>query len=55
MFRPLLEVGFEGEIGTGFGPTLEFYSTLSLALQKYSLNLWQGRPVTGRILPLNFF
>jgi hypothetical protein len=31
------------EVGTGFGPTLEFYSTLSRALQKNSLNLWDGK------------
>jgi hypothetical protein len=30
------------EVGTGFGPTLEFYSTLSRALQKYSLRIWDG-------------
>lgn len=31
------------EVGTGFGPTLEFYSTLSRALQKNSLGLWDGK------------
>uniref|UniRef100_A0A914M452 E3 ubiquitin-protein ligase n=1 Tax=Meloidogyne incognita TaxID=6306 RepID=A0A914M452_MELIC len=40
--KAMLEVGFEGEVGTGFGPTLEFYSTLSRALQKSSLGLWDG-------------
>lgn len=42
--RAMLEVGFDGEVGTGFGPTLEFYSTLSRELQKYSLKLWSGAP-----------
>jgi E3 ubiquitin-protein ligase TRIP12 len=41
--KAMLEVGFEGEVGTGFGPTLEFYSTLSRALQKYSLRIWDGK------------
>jgi E3 ubiquitin-protein ligase TRIP12 len=41
--KAMLEVGFEGEVGTGFGPTLEFYSTLSRALQKGSLRLWDGK------------
>ncbi|KAL3109775.1 hypothetical protein niasHT_012992 [Heterodera trifolii] len=40
--KAMLEVGFHGEVGTGFGPTLEFYSTLSRALQKSSLRLWDG-------------
>lgn len=37
-----LEVNFDGEIGTGFGPTLEFYSTISKEIQKHSLNMWNG-------------
>lgn len=39
----MLEVGFDGEVGTGFGPTLEFYSTLSKEIQKFSLKLWHGK------------
>jgi len=42
--KAILEVGFEGEAGTGFGPTLEFYSALSRELQKHSLKLWYGKP-----------
>ncbi|KAI1712208.1 HECT-domain (ubiquitin-transferase) domain-containing protein [Ditylenchus destructor] len=41
--KAMLEVGFEGEVGTGFGPTLEFYSTLSRELQKHSLKMWLGK------------
>uniref|UniRef100_A0A914ZIP5 E3 ubiquitin-protein ligase n=4 Tax=Parascaris TaxID=6254 RepID=A0A914ZIP5_PARUN len=44
--RAMLEVGFEGEAGTGFGPTLEFYSTVSREIQKASLRLWHGRSIT---------
>uniref|UniRef100_A0A1I7SMU8 E3 ubiquitin-protein ligase n=1 Tax=Bursaphelenchus xylophilus TaxID=6326 RepID=A0A1I7SMU8_BURXY len=40
--KPLLEVSFDNEVGTGFGPTLEFYSTLSRELQKASNNFWAG-------------
>uniref|UniRef100_A0A915ES34 E3 ubiquitin-protein ligase n=1 Tax=Ditylenchus dipsaci TaxID=166011 RepID=A0A915ES34_9BILA len=41
--KAMLEVGFDGEVGTGFGPTLEFYSTLSKEIQKHSLKLWYGK------------
>uniref|UniRef100_A0A7E4VH56 E3 ubiquitin-protein ligase n=1 Tax=Panagrellus redivivus TaxID=6233 RepID=A0A7E4VH56_PANRE len=37
-----LEVNFDGEVGTGFGPTLEFYSTISKEIQKHSHGLWAG-------------
>lgn len=43
--RPLLEVSFDGEVGTGFGPTLEFYSKASRELQKHSIHLWQGTSI----------
>ncbi|VDN06437.1 unnamed protein product [Thelazia callipaeda] len=43
--RAMLEVGFEGEAGTGFGPTLEFYSAVSREIQKSSLRLWHGQVV----------
>lgn len=43
----MLEVGFEGEAGTGFGPTLEFYSTVSREIQKSSLRLWHGRTLSA--------
>ncbi|OZC06632.1 hypothetical protein X798_06384 [Onchocerca flexuosa] len=45
--RAMLEVGFEGEAGTGFGPTLEFYSTVSREIQKSSLRLWHGRTLSA--------
>ncbi|KAI6244075.1 Thyroid hormone receptor interactor 12 [Aphelenchoides fujianensis] len=32
-------------VGTGFGPTMEFYSTLSREVQKHSLRLWHGTPI----------
>ncbi|VDN27179.1 unnamed protein product [Gongylonema pulchrum] len=45
----MLEVGFEGEAGTGFGPTLEFYSTVSREIQKASLRLWHGTAVAAAL------
>lgn len=41
----MLEVSFEGEAGTGFGPTLEFYSTLSRELQNSVHKMWYGPTV----------
>ncbi|TKR81109.1 hypothetical protein L596_015044 [Steinernema carpocapsae] len=43
--KAMVEVSFDGEAGTGFGPTLEFYSLLSRELQKHSLDLWSGSAV----------
>uniref|UniRef100_A0AC35TXF4 E3 ubiquitin-protein ligase n=1 Tax=Rhabditophanes sp. KR3021 TaxID=114890 RepID=A0AC35TXF4_9BILA len=41
-----MDIEFEGEVGTGYGPTLEFYSLMSAELQKHSLKLWRGNGVT---------
>lgn len=40
--KSLLEIQFEGEVGTGLGPTLEFYTLVSREFQKADLNLWRG-------------
>ncbi|KAJ3679918.1 hypothetical protein LUZ60_016196 [Juncus effusus] len=40
--KAVLEVEYFGEVGTGLGPTLEFYTLLSHDLQKSSLNLWRS-------------
>ena len=37
----MVEIEFYGEVGTGLGPTLEFYSMLALELQAVSLNMWR--------------
>ena len=34
------EVEYFGEVGTGLGPTLEFYTLLSHELQKSALGMW---------------
>lgn len=40
--KALLEVQYENEVGTGLGPTLEFYALVSRELQKASLELWNA-------------
>uniref|UniRef100_A0A7I4DP31 HECT domain-containing protein n=1 Tax=Physcomitrium patens TaxID=3218 RepID=A0A7I4DP31_PHYPA len=40
--KAVLEVEYFGEVGTGLGPTLEFYTLLSHELQKEKLNLWRS-------------
>ncbi|KAG2227218.1 hypothetical protein INT45_008462 [Circinella minor] len=37
-----LEVQFQGEEGTGLGPTLEFYATMSKEFCKKSFNMWRN-------------
>ena len=37
----LMEVEFFDEVGTGLGPTLEFYSLVSRCFQARSLNIWR--------------
>uniref|UniRef100_A0A7S3VMY1 HECT-type E3 ubiquitin transferase n=1 Tax=Dunaliella tertiolecta TaxID=3047 RepID=A0A7S3VMY1_DUNTE len=39
--RAVLELEYFGEVGTGLGPTLEFYTLLSHDLQRRSLNMWR--------------
>lgn len=38
----ILEVEYFGEVGTGLGPTLEFYTLLSREFQKIGLSMWRG-------------
>ncbi|XP_065214939.1 E3 ubiquitin-protein ligase TRIP12 isoform X3 [Planococcus citri] len=38
--KALLEVQYEDEVGTGLGPTLEFYALVSQELQRADLELW---------------
>lgn len=40
--RALLEIQYENEVGTGLGPTLEFYALVSKEVQKSDLDLWRG-------------
>ncbi|XP_055377638.1 E3 ubiquitin-protein ligase TRIP12 isoform X4 [Condylostylus longicornis] len=40
--KALLEIQYEHEVGTGLGPTLEFYALVSTELQRSDLGLWNG-------------
>ncbi|GJN12971.1 hypothetical protein PR202_ga31300 [Eleusine coracana subsp. coracana] len=40
--KAVLEVEYFGEVGTGLGPTLEFYTLLSRDLQRIDLGLWRS-------------
>jgi len=39
--QALLEIEFNGEVGTGLGPTLEFYNLVCKEICKKSLNIWR--------------
>lgn len=45
--RALLEIQYESEVGTGLGPTLEFYALVSKELQRADLEMWRGEHVTA--------
>ncbi|GJQ15813.1 hypothetical protein GpartN1_g7604.t1 [Galdieria partita] len=40
--RSILEIEFFDEVGTGLGPTLEFYTLVSNELQRSDLGLWKS-------------
>ena len=41
----LLEIQYEGEVGTGLGPTLEFYALVSQEVQKCEYEMWRGEKI----------
>lgn len=43
--RSLLEVYYIGEVGTGLGPTLEFYTLISQGFQESIQGMWRGDTV----------
>ncbi|KAH8170839.1 HECT-domain (ubiquitin-transferase) domain-containing protein [Sarocladium implicatum] len=45
--QSILEVEYFEEVGTGLGPTLEFYSTVSQEFSKKKLKLWREMDSTG--------
>ncbi|XP_047369481.1 E3 ubiquitin-protein ligase TRIP12 isoform X3 [Vespa velutina] len=54
--KALLEVQYVNEVGTGLGPTLEFYALVSKELQRADLDLWHGssNPTeTGYVNPMH--
>ena len=40
--RAVLELEYFGEVGTGLGPTLEFYTLLSHEMQRKGLAMWRS-------------
>lgn len=46
--KALLEVQYEDEVGTGLGPTLEFYALVSKELQRTDLELWHAPDSAGK-------
>lgn len=40
--KVLLEIEFSNEVGTGLGPTLEFYTLVSHVFQKVGMCMWRG-------------
>lgn len=45
--QSILEVEYFEEVGTGLGPTLEFYSTVSREFSKKKLKLWRDNDPNG--------
>ncbi|KAK3394921.1 hypothetical protein B0H63DRAFT_385097 [Podospora didyma] len=45
--QSMLEVEYFEEVGTGLGPTLEFYSTVSKEFSKKKLRLWRDNDPNG--------
>lgn len=43
--KTVLEIQYENEVGTGLGPTLEFYALVSREMQNAELELWRDEEV----------
>ncbi len=48
--QSILEVEYFEEVGTGLGPTLEFYSTVSKEFSKKKLKLWRDGDPNGETM-----
>ena len=44
---PVLEMEYEDEVGTGLGPTLEFYANTSKEFARRKLHMWRENDATG--------
>lgn len=51
--KTVLEIQYENEVGTGLGPTLEFYALVSREMQSAELEMWRGEvvPASQSLLP----
>ena len=47
--KSMLEIQYENEVGTGLGPTLEFYALVSKEFQRAELEMWRGEVLTNNI------
>ncbi|GIY56935.1 e3 ubiquitin-protein ligase TRIP12 [Caerostris darwini] len=45
--KALLEIQYKNEVGTGLGPTLEFYALVSKELQRADLDMWHAVDVVS--------
>ncbi|GER50251.1 E3 ubiquitin-protein ligase UPL3 [Striga asiatica] len=52
--KAALEVEYYGEVGSGLGPTVEFYTLLSHELQEAGLGMWRSSSYSGH-MPLRLF
>ncbi|XP_054708683.1 E3 ubiquitin-protein ligase TRIP12-like isoform X2 [Uloborus diversus] len=55
--KALLEIQYESEVGTGLGPTLEFYALVSKELQRGDLDMWRGEKIlvnNGKDVPTSY-
>jgi E3 ubiquitin-protein ligase TRIP12 len=50
----IVEVEFEGEVGTGRGPTFEFYTIVSHELQRAGLGMWRGDNCEAGLIHASF-
>jgi len=50
--KSLLEIQYENEVGTGLGPTLEFYSLVSQELQRADLDIWRGEVCLSNVFEM---
>lgn len=48
--KAVLEVEYFGEVGTGLGPTLEFYTLLSHDLQRVGLGMWRSNASLAKLM-----
>ena len=49
-----IEIQYLNEVGTGLGPTLEFYTLVSQELRRAELRLWRsGEPIRDENLKVN--
>lgn len=55
--KVMLEIQYKDEVGTGLGPTLEFYALVSKEMQRSDLDMWRGDKTVaqnGKGVPTNY-